>query len=63
MASRDTRTVVVTHASPLAEALAAGARRHRVHLRTVELVKEYGRTEVADREGPLDEPLWYWPQR
>ncbi|MCX4694172.1 AAA family ATPase [Streptomyces sp. NBC_01408] len=62
-AARDTQTVVVTHATPLAEALAEGTRRHRVDLRTVELVKEFGRTEVAGREGPLDEPLWYWPQR
>ncbi|WP_412078443.1 AAA family ATPase [Streptomyces xanthophaeus] len=61
--SRDTQTVVVTHAAPLAEALAEGTRRHRVDLQTVELVKEFGRTEVAGREGPLDEPLWYWPQR
>ncbi|MCX5587712.1 AAA family ATPase [Streptomyces erythrochromogenes] len=62
-AARDTQTVVVTHAEPLAEALAAGTRRHRVDLRTVELVKDFGRTEVAGREGPLDEPLWYWPKR
>ncbi|OEJ31337.1 AAA family ATPase [Streptomyces subrutilus] len=61
--SRDTQTVVVTHATPLADALAAGTRRHRVDLRTITLLKEFGRTEVAGREGPLDEPLWHWPQR
>ncbi len=61
--SRDTQTVVVTHATPLADALEAGTRRHRVDLRTITLLKEFGRTEVAGREGPLDEPLWYWPQR
>ncbi|MFD7436668.1 hypothetical protein [Streptomyces sp. NPDC059861] len=22
-----------------------------------------GQTEVAGREGPLDEPLWHWPKR
>ncbi|AWZ09105.1 MULTISPECIES: AAA family ATPase [unclassified Streptomyces] len=60
---RETQTVVVTHAAPLADALAEGARRHRVDLRTVTLVKDFGQTEVAGREGPLDEPLWYWPQR
>ncbi|MFJ3882065.1 AAA family ATPase [Streptomyces sp. NPDC090077] len=62
-AARETQTVVVTHSAPLAGALAAGTRRHRVNLRTITLVKEFGRTEVAGREGPLDEPLWYWPRR
>ncbi|WP_432093307.1 AAA family ATPase [Streptomyces sp. bgisy100] len=62
-ASRDTQTVVVTHAGPLATALTAGAARHRVELQNIELVKEFGRTEVAGRESMLDEPLWYWPKR
>ncbi|MFG2195977.1 AAA family ATPase [Streptomyces sp. NPDC048639] len=62
-ASRDTQTVVVTHARPLADALAAGTRRHRADLRSIELIKEFGRTEVAGRESALDEPLWYWPKR
>lgn len=61
--ARDTQTVVVTHAAALADALAAGTRRHRVDLRTITLVKDFGQTEVAGREGPLDEPLWYWPKR
>ncbi|CAM5385884.1 hypothetical protein SAVIM338S_01771 [Streptomyces avidinii] len=60
---RYTQTVVVTHADPLADALAAGARGHRVDLRTLTLLKDFGQTEVAGREGPLDEPLWYWPKR
>ncbi|MFJ6945613.1 AAA family ATPase [Streptomyces wuyuanensis] len=62
-ASRDTQTLVVTHATPLAEALDAGCRRRRTDLQKVELVKEWGETKVAGREGPLDEPLWYWPKR
>lgn len=61
--ARDTQTVVVTHAAPLADALAAGTRRHRVDLRTITLLKDFGQTEVEGREGPLDEPLWYWPKR
>lgn len=61
--ARDTQTVVVTHAAPLADALSAGVRRHRVDLRTITLLKDFGQTEVAGREGPLDEPLWYWPKR
>lgn len=62
-AGRDTQIVVVTHARPLAEALAKGAVRHRLDINSTELVKEFGQTEVAGREGPLDEPLWYWPER
>ncbi|MEV7418641.1 AAA family ATPase [Streptomyces sp. NPDC089919] len=62
-AAVEVQTVVVTHSLPLARALAADAPHHRVELRTVELVKEFGQTEVAGREGPLDEPLWYWPKR
>ncbi|MFJ7268537.1 AAA family ATPase [Streptomyces sp. NPDC099050] len=61
--ARTTQTVVVTHATPLADALASGVHRHRVDLRTITLLKDFGQTEVADREGPLDEPLWYWPKR
>ncbi|AWW40368.1 AAA family ATPase [Streptomyces cadmiisoli] len=62
-AARDTQVVVVTHARPLAEALAKGAPGHRLDVNAIELVKEFGRTEVAGREGPLDEPLWHWPKR
>ncbi|MFJ7156845.1 AAA family ATPase [Streptomyces sp. NPDC101118] len=62
-AARETQTVVVTHSRALVGALEEGARRDRVDLHTVELVKELGQTLVAGREGPLDEPLWYWPKR
>ncbi|MEN8653105.1 AAA family ATPase [Streptomyces sp. 21So2-11] len=62
-ASATIQLVVVTHAGPLAEALGRGARDRRLDLRTVELVKDFGETGVAGREGPLDEPLWYWPKR
>lgn len=48
--------VVVTHSSPLVDALvAAGARHH-------ELVKPYGETEVAD-QGLLTRPTWRWGTR
>ena len=62
-ASRHIQLVVVTHARPLADALAQGTRRARIDLTTIDLVKDFGRTTVAGREGPLDEPLWYWPKR
>ncbi|WP_409237128.1 AAA family ATPase [Streptomyces sp. PA5.6] len=62
-ATKDTQVVLVTHARPLAEAVAKGAARHRVDVNSIELTKESGQTEVAGRESFLDEPLWYWPKR
>ncbi|MYW69642.1 AAA family ATPase [Streptomyces sp. SID8379] len=62
-AANASQVVVVTHARPLADALARGAPRHRVDVNSIELIKESGRTTVAGREGLLDEPLWYWPKR
>ncbi|MFJ2744101.1 AAA family ATPase [Streptomyces sp. NPDC087440] len=62
-AGRTVQLVVVTHARPLADALAEGTRRARIDITTIELLKDFGETTVAGREGPLDEPLWYWPKR
>ncbi|MFI7321443.1 AAA family ATPase [Streptomyces venezuelae] len=62
-ATKDTQVVLVTHARPLAEAVAKGAARHRVDVNSIELTKESGQTTVAGRESLLDEPLWYWPKR
>jgi len=33
-----------------------------IDLRTVELIKELGQTEVSG-QGRLDEPAWHWPSR
>ncbi|QLE75189.1 DUF2813 domain-containing protein [Streptomyces rectiverticillatus] len=63
-ATRDTQIVVVTHAPELADALRAGARRHRLDVNSIALVKDaLGQTDVAGRESLLDEPLWHWPKR
>lgn len=62
-ATKDTQVVLVTHAQPLADAVAKGAVRHRVDVNSIELLKESGQTTVAGRESLLDEPLWYWPKR
>ncbi|MEU7577418.1 AAA family ATPase [Streptomyces sp. NPDC041068] len=62
-ATKDTQVVLVTHADPLAEAVAKGAARHRIDVNSIELFKESGETSVAGRESLLDEPLWYWPKR
>ncbi|WP_282796601.1 AAA family ATPase [Streptomyces sp. CC224B] len=62
-AAEHTQIVLVTHARELADAIAGEARRRRTDVNSVELLKEAGRTHVAGRQGPLDEPLWYWPKR
>lgn len=63
-AARDTQIVVVTHASDLAVRLERRAEEHRLGTSAIELVKdEHGRTDVAGREGPLDQPPWHWPKR
>jgi predicted ATPase len=63
-AAPDTQIVVVTHASELAEELERRAMRDGLGVNAIELVKdEYGQTEVAGREGPLDQPPWHWPKR
>jgi predicted ATPase len=53
------QVVVVTHSRALLDAL----RRHTDDLVAVELVKEFGQTQVAGREGMLDSPPWQWPKR
>lgn len=63
-AAQDTQIVVVTHAAELAGELERGAVRHRLEVNSIELVKdETGQTDVAGREGPLDQPPWHWPKR
>ncbi|QJW36050.1 AAA family ATPase [Cellulosimicrobium protaetiae] len=69
-AARETQVVVVTHATPLVEALrdatAAGTRDlpGSDDLQEVELVRSpFGETTVAGREGLLDQPPWTWPRR
>jgi predicted ATPase len=55
-AAAKTQIIVVTHAQPLVTALQDGS------AQTIELVKDDGRTLVAD-QGFLDEPPWHWPSR
>ncbi|MEX2980797.1 AAA family ATPase [Streptomyces sp. C36] len=63
-AAGHTQIVVVTHAPELAAELARNSARHRLDLNSITLVKDASaQTVVAGREGPLDEPLWYWPKR
>ena len=57
-AAERTQVVVVTHSAPLVAAVGVGDGVARV-----ELVKDFGETGVAGREGPLDQPRWSWPAR
>ena len=57
-ASRSTQIVVVSHAAPLITAL-----QREPESTTVELVKDFGETQVAGQEGPLDGPPWSWGSR
>jgi predicted ATPase len=57
-AAERTQVVAVTHSWPLVAAL----QERKSDLTTIELVKEFGRTEILGR-GRLDEPPWHWPKR
>ncbi|NLU73091.1 AAA family ATPase [Streptomyces sp. HNM0575] len=62
--AQETQIVVVTHAKELAGELARRSAGRPFGVNATELVKdEYGQTEVAGREGPLDQPPWHWPKR
>ncbi|WBQ03287.1 AAA family ATPase [Kribbella sp. CA-293567] len=61
-AAQNTQVIVVTHSRPFLAALQAGSDETELDLRTIELVKELGRTTIAG-QGPLDEPPWKWPAR
>ncbi|PRX47732.1 putative ATPase [Prauserella shujinwangii] len=61
-ASTRTQVLVVTHARPLADAITKQAEHTGTDLRTIELVKDVGATEVED-QGILDRPSWHWPKR
>jgi predicted ATPase len=57
-AAEHTQVVAVTHSWPLVAAL----QERTPELTTIELVKEFGQTEVLG-QGRLDEPPWHWPKR
>ncbi len=61
-AAARTQVVTVTHSRALASALEVGAEHAGTDLTMIELIKEYGETQVAD-QGRLDEPPWQWPKR
>jgi predicted ATPase len=54
------QVIVVSHASPLIQAIKAAA--DGPELTLIELAKDFGETVVAGRE-PFDGPPWTWPKR
>jgi predicted ATPase len=61
-AAASTQVVVVSHAQALISALHHGAEEAGSPASTIELVKDFGETQVAGQD-PLDGPAWRWPKR
>jgi predicted ATPase len=61
-AANDTQVIAVTHSRPFLAALAACSEETGPELQTVELVKSFGQTTIADQD-QLHEPPWKWPTR
>jgi predicted ATPase len=61
-AAKDTQVIAVTHSRPFLAALAACSEETGPELQTVELVKSFGQTTIADQD-QLHEPPWKWPTR
>lgn len=57
-----TQVIAVSHATPLIDAVSAGAAENRSELTAIELVKEFGETRVNGSD-LLDRPAWAWPKR
>jgi predicted ATPase len=61
-ASARCQIVAVTHAQPLVTALQKHGPSRDMPVHIVRLAKELGQTSIVGQR-PLDEPLWYWPDR
>jgi predicted ATPase len=54
--------IAVSHSQTLINALHRATEESGTPASTIELIKDFGETRVADRE-PLDGPAWRWPKR
>jgi predicted ATPase len=61
-AAAKSQVVVVSHAGALLDVIRQEAAGTGTELSDIELVKDFGETQVAGRE-PLDQPPWRWPKR
>jgi predicted ATPase len=61
-AAAHSQVIAVSHSQPLVSALHRATEEAETPASTIELVKDFGETQVAGRE-PLDGPAWRWPER
>jgi predicted ATPase len=61
-AATRSQVVAVSHAQPLIAALREAAEDAGTAVSAVELIKDFGETQVRGRD-PLDGPNWRWPKR
>jgi predicted ATPase len=61
-AATRSQVIAVSHAQPLITALRSAADAAGTDASAVELVKDFGETQVTGRD-PLDGPSWRWPKR
>ena len=61
-AAARSQVIAVSHSQTLINALHRATEEAKTVVSTIELVKDFGETQVAGRE-PLDGPAWRWPKR
>jgi predicted ATPase len=61
-AAARSQIIAVSHSQTLINALHRTTEETGAPASTIELIKDFGETRVADRE-PLDGPAWRWPKR
>ena len=61
-AAARSQVIAVSHSQTLINSLHRATQEAKTQVSTIELVKEFGETQVAGRE-PLDGPAWRWPKR
>jgi predicted ATPase len=61
-ATARSQVIVVSHAQDLITALRHATEGAEIRASTIELIKDFGETQVSGRE-PLDGPAWRWPKR
>lgn len=61
-AATKTQVVAVSHSRAFIDSVAHRAGASRVDAQTVELTKDFGRTQIVG-QAPLEQPPWRWPSR
>ena len=61
-AAARSQIIAVSHSQTLINALRHATEQAEISTSTIELIKDFGETQVSGRE-PLEEPSWHWPKR